>query len=92
MAWSIRAQSSAVRVIGPVQSTENVRGAVPARLTRPNVGLRPTTPHMAAGMRTDPPASPPSAPKAARAATHAPEPPDEPPLMRSVSQGLRVRP
>ena len=33
----------------------------PARLTRPNVGIRPTTPHSDAGPRIDPPVSEPSA-------------------------------
>src|SRR3989442_983785 len=33
----------------------------PARLTRPNVGMRPTTPQSDAGPRSDPPVSEPSA-------------------------------
>jgi hypothetical protein len=56
------------------------------------VGFSPTTPHIAAGRRTDPAVSEPSAPKAIPAATAAPEPLDEPPDIRPVSCGLRQGP
>jgi hypothetical protein len=63
---------------------------MPARLTRPNVGLSPTQPQRAAGMRMLPPVSVPRVPSASRAAMAAPEPPLEPPGMRSGSHGLRA--
>ena len=50
-------------------------------LTRPSVGLMPTTPQAAAGKRTDPPVSEPSAPNTRPTATAAPDPDDEPPVM-----------
>src|SRR3546814_19290072 len=59
---------------------------------RPRLGFRPTTPHRAAGMRTDPPMSVPSASGTQPVATATPEPPDEPPGVRVASQGLLVTP
>src|SRR5207253_1409944 len=64
----------------------------PQRLTRPYVGLSPTTPQNAAGCRTDPPVSDPSAAGTIRAATAAAEPPEDPPATRDVSHGFRVTP
>ena len=60
--------------------------------TRPNVGLSPTTPDHAAGMRILPPPSVPtcSGPKNEAAAAAAPE--DEPPVVCAVFHGLRVMP
>ncbi len=60
-------------------SREGLRATTPKRLTRPNVGLSPTTLLSAAGSRIDPPVSVPIAAKAERAATAAPEPALEPP-------------
>src|SRR5262245_65489863 len=62
----------------------------PARLTRPNVGIRPTTPQSEAGPRIDPPVSEPSATGTMPAATAAPEPDEEPPVKRARFQGLRA--
>src|SRR6185295_4054283 len=62
----------------------------PARLTRPNVGMRPTTPQYDAGPRIEPPVSEPNATGTIPAATAAPEPVDEPPVNRSRFQGLRA--
>jgi len=59
---------------------------------RPKLGLRPTTPDQAAGMRTEPPMSVPSASGTQPAATAAPDPPEEPPGVRDESHGLRVTP
>src|SRR3979411_820835 len=59
-----------------------------ARLTRPEVGCRPTVTHKAAGMRIDPPVSEPIATGTIRAATTAPDPPLEPPGTRLRSQGF----
>src|SRR5262249_56212887 len=62
----------------------------PARLTRPNVGISPTTPQSEAGPRIDPPVSEPSATGTMPAATAAPEPDEEPPVKRARFQGLRA--
>jgi len=78
---SKRAQSLTFRASTPMQSRECDNGIVPYLLTRPSVGLIPTTPHAAAGSRTDPPVSEPSAPNTRPAATAAPEPDDEPPVI-----------
>src|SRR5439155_18622605 len=56
------------------------------------LGLRPTSPHQAAGIRTEPPMSLPSASGTQPDATAAPDPPDEPPGVRSGFQGFRVTP
>src|SRR6267142_2092567 len=66
-----RAQSRAVRAIGPTQSSECESGMTPARLTRVTVGLSPVTPHIAAGWRNEPPVSVPKDAKIIRAATAA---------------------
>ena len=65
---------------------------MPARLTRPKVGLNPTIPHTEAGQRIDPPVSVPGASATVPAATAAPEPPLEPPGMRLGSCGFRQVP
>src|SRR6516165_7791235 len=64
----------------------------PYRDTRPYVGLRPTTPHSAAGCRMDPPVSDPSAIGMRPAATPAADPPLVPPGIRSSAHGLRTGP
>ena len=62
------------------------------RETRPRLGLSPTSPQHAAGIRIEPPPSLPCATGSIPAATAAAAPPDEPPGVRSRSQGLRVAP
>ena len=62
----------------------------PARLTRPELGMKPAMPQKDAGPRIDPPVSDPSAQGTRPAATAAPEPLDEPPANRSSAQGLRT--
>ena len=62
----------------------------PARLTRPNVGMRPTTPQSDAGPRIDPPVSEPSASGTRPAATAAPDPDEEPPVKCARFQGFRA--
>lgn len=59
-------------------------------LTRPRLGLIPTSPQQAAGMRTEPPPSEPWARGTTPLATAAPAPPLEPPAVRRGSQGLRA--
>ena len=58
-------------------SVSELNGGMPG--TRPNGGLKPTTPQNDAGMRIEPPMSDPVASMVAPAASAAPEPPDEPP-------------
>ena len=60
--------------------------------TRPRVGFSPTTPHLAAGSRTEPPPSLPWATGTRPAATAAAAPPLDPPVEREVSHGLRHGP
>ena len=50
-----------VRVSGPTWSQLVENGITPVRLTRPKVGLKPTMPHIHAGVRTEPPVSVPRA-------------------------------
>jgi len=59
---------------------------------RPRVGLSPTKPQNAAGVRTEPPPSVPWPIATMPAATAAPEPPLDPPALCSVAHGLRVGP
>ncbi|EEF27541.1 conserved hypothetical protein [Ricinus communis] len=73
MIWSSRATSATLRAIGPGVSRRRL------------VGRNPTTPHSAAGMRTEPPVSVPTAAGASRAASSAPQPPLLPPAMSSAS-------
>src|SRR5205823_12369657 len=68
-----------VRVRGPTWSIDHESGIAPARLTRPYVGLRPTTPQQAAGSRIEPPVLLPRAPTTQPAATRAAEPHAGPP-------------
>ncbi len=84
--------SATVRASGPkCDSESNWLGRISNGM-RPKLGLRPTMPHCAAGMRTEPPMSEPSASGTQPVATAAPEPPEEPPGERAGSQGLRVMP
>ena len=64
----------------------------PRALMRPCVGLSPTTPQQAAGMRSEPPVSEPRAPWTMPAATATAAPLDEPPATRRGSQGFRQCP
>src|SRR5262245_8893060 len=86
------AASPTVRVIGPRWSMVDSIGNAPVYGTRPWVGLWPTVPLNALGMRTDPPWSPPVAMSTAPAATSAALPLEEPPADRSGSHGLRTGP
>ncbi len=76
----------------PIWSSDEAKATRPYRLTRPYVGLTPTTPQSAAGCRTEPPVSEPRATRTMPAATAAADPPDEPPGTRSGATGLRVGP
>ena len=93
-----RAPASARR--SPPPSTPSVRrGRSSARAgssrscgTRSNVGLNPTTPHQAAGIRIDPPESVPRARSTSPAAIAAAEPPLEPPARRPGARGFGTVP
>ena len=91
IAPSISAASSTVRARGPTWSRDQASGKTPRRLTRPSVGLRPTTPHAAAGMRIEPPVSVPTESAHRPAASAAPPPPLEPPGTRSRFQRIATR-
>ncbi len=91
IAPSIRAASRTVRVIGPATAT-GAKAPSGHCGTRPKLGFSPTTPHHAAGMRIEPPASVPTCSGPKQAAAAAPAPAEEPPGVMSVFQGLRVMP
>src|SRR6266511_2020335 len=59
-------------------------------LTRPRVGLSPTSPHSLAGIRIDPPPSLACATGTMPLATAAADPPDDPPVEWSGFHGLRA--
>ena len=84
--------SSIVLASGPWCEIRSKRPGRPSMGIRPSPGLRPTTPHQAAGMRTEPPMSVPSARGTQPAATAAALPPDEPPGVRSRFHGFFVTP
>jgi hypothetical protein len=85
----ISALSRTERLSGPAASIDQLSGKTPARETRPHVGRTPTTPHHAAGLRTEPPVSSPSVKPQSAVAVAMPEPDDEPPGSWSRFQGLR---
>ena len=66
----------------------NDSGNAPVRGTRFTVGLNPTTPQNAPGMRVEPPVSVPIAMSHMPSATDTPAPEDEPPGTRLRSAGL----
>ena len=65
--------------MGPAWSMMGSSEAIPVYGTKPNVGLSPTIPLHAAGMRIDPPWSPPMPNSASPSDTRAPVPDEEPP-------------
>ena len=73
-------------------SSDQESGKTPAVLIRPKEGRSPTTPHSAAGMRTDPPVSVPRASGTRPAATATAEPALDPPAIRPGSCGLAAGP
>ena len=74
-------------VVGPQYSPKLGPSVLRAR-----VGLSPTSPQWAEGMRMEPPMSLPWATATMPAATADPDPPLEPPEVRVVSHGLWVAP
>src|SRR5206468_11694027 len=87
----MNAASSTERASGPGVSSVELSGRTPYVLIRPAVTFRPTMPHHAAGILTEPPVSVPIATGARPAETATPEPLDEPPGVRCTarSHGLR---
>ena len=79
MTASISAQQATLTPIGPIESRLVDSGVAPSRGTRYCVGLNPTRPHSAAGMRTEPPVSVPIATAAMPSATETGAPAEEPP-------------
>ena len=77
---------------GPAWSKLGASGKQPSSGTSPYVGLKPTTPHHAAGIRIEPPESVPSATSASPAASAAPLPPLDPPASRPGATGFGTVP
>src|SRR6267378_1818053 len=87
------ARSVTVRAIGPSEPLISGQPSyMPLRLTRPAVGLIPTTEFQVDGRRIDAKPSSPTATVAKFAARPAPGPPDDPPAVRSRPYGFRVNP
>src|SRR2546421_108254 len=84
--------SSTVRAIGPTWSKLGASGKQPSIETSPYVGLKPTTPQQAAGMRIEPPESVPRAASTSPVASAAAEPPDDPPAIRPGATGFGTVP
>ncbi len=80
------------RPIGPAVSCTGEIGTMPRRLTKPLVGLMPTTPQVLAGETIEPSVSVPTASGARPAATPAAEPELDPDGLRSSAYGLAVCP
>src|SRR3954447_9029270 len=81
--------SATVEPVHPMDENSSQRGSVP-RPIAPFVALYPTSPHSAAGIRTDPPPSLLVARGARPAASAAPAPPLDPPGERLRLHGVRV--
>src|SRR5262245_22200226 len=92
IARSTMAQSWACRHIGPILSSVVPAAITPLRLTRPNVGRRPTMPQRTEGERIEPPVSLPMAKPTRPAAVAAPDPADDPLDPSAGFHGLLVRP
>ena len=96
LAPTLAANSSAVsatsRPIGPSTEITDQPSARALSATRPGVGRSPTTPHRAAGMRSEPPVSEPVQIGSMPVASAAAEPPEEPPALSVGLNGLPVAP
>src|SRR3712207_2727784 len=88
----MEATSDTVLPTGPICSRLFAYDTSPNLLTRPYVGLSPTTEQKLAGHLTEPPVSEPSDAAHSRAATLAALPPDEPPATLLISHGFLVGP
>src|SRR5215470_13640372 len=92
MAPRSAAASATVRAIGPAVSWLCAIGTMPARLTRPSVGLIPTRLFTDAGHVIEPSVSVPTPAAARLAAIAAPVPELDPHALRSSAYGFLVRP
>src|SRR6476660_10214811 len=84
--------SATVRPIGPTTEIGVQPSERRSTGTRPGEGRKPTTPHMAAGRRSEPPVSDPVHTGSMSQASATAEPPDEPPALRVGLNGLPVAP
>src|SRR5262249_6120900 len=84
------AASSTVRASGPMTEHDSGSTRPNGVGTSPRLGLWPTSPQNAAGIRIDPAPSLPTAIGTIPAAIAAEHPPDDPPEYRDGSHGLRV--
>ena len=80
------------RAIGPAWSKLGASGKQPLSETSPKLGLKPTIPQQAAGIRMEPPESEPSAASARPATSAAAEPPLDPPAIRPGYAGFGTVP
>src|SRR6185503_15442687 len=80
--------SVTVRAIGPAVSWLCAIGIIPARLTRPSVGLMPTIPFVPDGQTMDPSVSVPIATAQRLAETAPPDPELDPHGLRSSTYGF----
>ena len=78
-AFIMATQDSTSLAIGPAVSKDGAKGQQPSIGTTPCVGLNPTIPQQAAGIRIDPAESVPSAASQRPAASAEAEPPLDPP-------------
>src|SRR6056297_3174905 len=92
MASYTSAQSRAERAMGPSLSIDHERAIAPVRLTAPNVGRCPVTPHRVEGDTIEPSVSDPIANGTQPADTAAAGPADEPLEPWSRFQGFFVVP
>ncbi|MCY1373044.1 hypothetical protein D9M69_602940 [compost metagenome] len=85
---SARMQSATVLAKGPIESRAGVSGKAPSSGMRRAVGLKPTKPFRAAGMRMEPPVSEPIAISLVPSAAETAAPEEEPPGTRLESIAL----
>src|SRR5215475_14648349 len=91
MTASSAAQQATVGASGPTESSVKDNGSTPSVGTRLAVGLQPTMPQSAAGMRQEPPVSVPTAATAMPSVTDTAAPDEEPPGMRPVARSYGLR-
>src|SRR6202034_4726800 len=87
-----RAESSAVRAIGPSLTIVQANAIAPVRGTKPNVGRKPVAPHRVEGEEIEPNVSDPMAKATQPLAVAKADPAEEPLEPSPVFQGFRVRP
>ena len=92
MASSMRAQSRALRAMGPSTISPSKGRCLGPWATRPGLGRMPKTLQKLAGIRRLPPRSEPVASQTWPVASAVDEPPEEPPQVFSTFHGLRVLP